>query len=51
MCVRFSPRQTLLTIEQTVHRPGRRTTNYVIEKASKLVSHRAELHENAPAAG
>lgn len=51
MCVRFSPRQTLLTIGETVHGPGWLETKYVIEKASKLVSRGAELHQSAPAAG
>lgn len=51
MCVRFPPSQTPLTIESTAHRRGWRATKYVIEKASKLVSHGAELHQRAPAAG
>lgn len=51
MCVRFPPRQSLLTIESRVHRRGRHTTEYVIEKASKLASRRAELHQRVPTSG
>lgn len=50
MCVRFPPRQSLLTIESRVRR-GRHIAKYVIEKASKLASRRAELHQRAPTSG
>lgn len=47
----FLNRQSLLTIGSRAHRRGRRTTEYVIEKASKLGSRRAELHQRAPTLG